>query len=111
MDFEDFEFREIKQEEADEAARMEQVCFPPEEACTPDRMRERVRLIPGLFLVAYDKNNKKIAGFIDAVASDEEDLTDDSFTDSECFRKRGKTSSLRAWRSFPNTGAEDLPMS
>lgn len=101
MDFEDFEFREIKQEEADEAARMEQVCFPPEEACTPDRMRERVRLIPGLFLVAYDKNNKKIAGFIDAVASDEEDLTDDSFTDSECFKEEGKNLFL--------TGVEVLP--
>ena len=61
MTYDDFEFREIKQEEADQAAEMEQICFPPEEACPPELMKERVRLIPELFLAAYDKKNGKIA--------------------------------------------------
>ena len=32
--YERFEFRYIRSEEGDQAARIEQVCFPPNEACT-----------------------------------------------------------------------------
>jgi len=48
---EQFEFRTIKQE-ADEAAEIERICFPPQEACTPQRMRARIGVAADLFLVA-----------------------------------------------------------
>ena len=32
--FERFEFRNIKQNEAEEAAEIERICFPPNEACS-----------------------------------------------------------------------------
>ena len=40
---EKFEFRNIKQEEADQAVKIEEICFPPEEACSEKMMRERVK--------------------------------------------------------------------
>ena len=37
-----FEFRNIRPEEADQAAQIEQICFPPNEACSEKMMKERV---------------------------------------------------------------------
>ena len=37
-----FEFREIRREEAEEAADIEQICFPPHEACSRSMMHQRV---------------------------------------------------------------------
>ena len=53
--YERFEFRQIRQEEAEEAARIENVCFPPHEACSREHMLERIKAAPELFLVAADR--------------------------------------------------------
>ena len=37
-----FEFRDIRSGEADEAILIEQICFPPHEACSPKAMAERI---------------------------------------------------------------------
>ena len=52
--FERFEFRNIKQDEAEEAAEIERICFPPNEACSKKHMKDRVAGIADLFLVAID---------------------------------------------------------
>ena len=54
---EKFEFRSIKEEEADQAVLIEQICFPPNEACSYEHMRDRVEGAPELFLVAVEKNS------------------------------------------------------
>ena len=59
-----FIFRNIMQEEAEQAARIEEICFPPNEACSAAMMRERVAKAPELFLVAVDRRSGKIAGFL-----------------------------------------------
>ena len=33
-----FEFRNIKKNEAEQTAEIERICFPPNEACTPEMM-------------------------------------------------------------------------
>ena len=33
-----FEFRDIRQEEADQAVLIEKICFPPNEACSDSRI-------------------------------------------------------------------------
>ena len=58
-----YEFRDIRPEETEEAIEIEQICFPPNEACLPKSMRERIEKAPELFLVAIDRENGKIAGF------------------------------------------------
>ena len=50
-----FEFRNIKKNEAEQTAEIERICFPPNEACTPEMMHLRVEKVPEMFLVAVDK--------------------------------------------------------
>lgn len=88
--YERFEFRTIKPDEADEVSDIEQICFPSNEACTPKRMHERVEAAGDIFLVAYDKQNKKIAGFVNGIATDCDDLKDEFFTDASLHNKDGK---------------------
>ena len=67
-----FEFRNILSEEVDQAVQIEQICFPPNEACSETMMRERVTKVPELFLVAVDRETGKIAGFLNGLSTEEE---------------------------------------
>lgn len=58
-----FEFRSIHPDEVEQAIAIEQICFPPNEACSPKAMTERIAKVPQLFLVAVDKSTGKLAGF------------------------------------------------
>ena len=85
-----FEFRNIRQDEAEQAAAIEQICFPPNEACSDRSMRERIAKAPELFLVAVDKENGKIAGFLNGLATDESTFRDEFFTDAGLYDPNGK---------------------
>ena len=37
-----FEFRNIRSDEAEQAVAIEQICFPPNEACSEKHMRDRI---------------------------------------------------------------------
>ena len=76
-----FEFRDIYQEEADQAVVIEQICFPPNEACSEKHMKARIQKVPELFLVAIDKESGKIAGFLNGLATKETVFRDEFFTD------------------------------
>ena len=55
-----FEFRNVKAEEADQTIEIENICFPPNEACSPKSMTERVSRAQETFLVAVDRETGKI---------------------------------------------------
>lgn len=74
-----FEFREIRDEEAEQAVVIEQVCFPPNEACSAKDMKERTVTAPELFLVAVDKRTGKIAGLLNGIGTNESTFRDDFF--------------------------------
>ena len=74
-----FEFRNILLEEAEQAAEIEKICFPPNEACSKPIMKERIIQAPELFLVAADKKTGKLAGFLNGLATDEEVFRDAIF--------------------------------
>ena len=76
-------FRNIRQEEITQAAEIEKICFPPNEACSYEHMEKRVEKAPELFLVAEDRTTGRIAGFLNGLATDREHLTDDFFTDAD----------------------------
>ena len=99
--YERFEFRPIRQEEADEAAEIEQICFPPYEACTPERMKNRIKVAADLFLVAVDRQTGKIAGFLNGVATDENDFRDEFFTDPGLHNPEGKNIMLMGLDVLP----------
>lgn len=85
-----FEFRMIHQDEVDQAIRIEQICFPPHEACSPKAMTERIAVAPELFLVAVDKSTGKIAGFLNGLSTNEERFRDEFFTDVKLYETDGK---------------------
>jgi len=84
-----FEFRDIRQEEADEAVQIEQICFPPHEACSEKHMKARIRKVPELFMVAVEKSTGKIAGFLNGLATDETSFHDEFFLDENLHNPQG----------------------
>jgi len=76
-----FIFRNIKPEEFEQAVAIEQICFPPNEACSPKSMGERIAKASELFLVAIDSSTGKIAGFLNGVSTNETAFRDEFFTD------------------------------
>ena len=77
-----FEFRDIRPEEGDQAAQIELICFPPNEACTEAMMKERAEKVSDLFFVAADRSTGKIAGFLNGIATDERAFRDEFFRDA-----------------------------
>ena len=84
-----FEFRDIRQEEADQAVAIEQICFPPHEACSEKHMKARIEKVPELFLVAIDKETGKIAGFLNGISTKETVFRDEFFTDENLYDAEG----------------------
>ena len=82
-------FRTVYEGEAETAARIEQICFPPNEACILPIMKQRVSHAAECFLVAIEKSTGKMAGFINAMATDEEHLRDEFFTDISLHNPKG----------------------
>lgn len=84
-----FEIRYVRQEEAEEAAEIERRCFPPNEACTPERMKRRICVASDFFLVAIDPVNGKMAGFVNGIATPETKLRDEFFMDESLHDPNG----------------------
>ena len=84
-----FEFRPVRKEETDEAILIEQICFPPNEACTAGQMKERIETAPDLFLAAFDRHDGKMAGFLCGLSTDETVFRDEFFTDASLYDPDG----------------------
>lgn len=85
-----FDFRNIRPEEALEAAEIERICFPPNEACSEKMMVERAIKAPELFLIAADRKTGRIAGFLNGLATDECSLRDEFFTNAGLYDPEGR---------------------
>ena len=103
-----YEFRNIKQNEAEEAAEIERICFPPNEACSKKHMKDRVAGIADLFLVAIDKENGKMAGFLNGLATDDEILKDEFFTNASLHNPEGKNVMLLGLDVLPEYRSQGL---
>lgn len=85
-----YEFRNIKREEAEQTVIIEEICFPPNEACSRKMMLERVAAAPECFIVAVDKTIGKIAGFLNGLSTEETVFRDEFFTDAGLYDPNGK---------------------
>lgn len=103
-----FEFRNILPHEADQAAEIERICFPPNEACTAAMMKERAATAPELFLVAADRENGKIAGFLNGLSTDEERLRDAFFQDAKLYEPAGANIMLLGLDVLPQYRCQGL---
>ena len=103
-----FQFRSILPEEADQAARIEEICFPPNEACSEKMMRERVLTAPELFLVAIDRQSGKIAGFLNGLSTEESVFRDEFFTDAKLYDPAGRNVMLLGLDVLPEYRGQGL---
>ena len=103
-----FVFRDIRIEEYEEAALIESICFPPNEACTLEHIRERVKVASDLFLVVEDKAVGKLAGFLNGIATDETRFRDQFFTEESLHRADGRNVMLLGLDVLPEYRGQGL---
>ena len=80
-------FRPVRPDDTEETIEIEQICFPPNEACSPGSMRERIAAAPELFLIAEEDG--VIAGFLNGVSTGEAAFRDEFFTDASLHDAAG----------------------
>jgi GNAT superfamily N-acetyltransferase len=90
LEKENMKFAASDRGEADEAAAIEQICFPPNEVCLELHMKERIAKAPELFLAAVDRSTGKLAGFLNGLSTDEYTFRDEFFTDANLYNPDGK---------------------
>lgn len=103
-----FIFRAILPDEADQAVEIEQICFPPHEACSEQHMKERIEKAPELFLVAVDRETGLVAGVLNGLSTDEESFRDEFFTDAELYDPKGKNVMLLGLDVLPQYRRQGL---
>ena len=101
-------FREIQSEETEQAICIEEICFPPNEACPEAEMYRRVERMPEQFLIAVDRNTGVIAGFLDGLASDEKEFRDEFFTDVTLHDPAAQTEFLMGLDVLPKYRGQGL---
>ena len=101
-------FRTIRPEEVEQAIRIEQICFPTNEACSPESMRERVKAASELFLVAVDEETGLIAGFLNGIATNEAAFRDEFFTVSALHEADGRNIMLLGLDVLPEYRGKGL---
>ncbi|NMM99784.1 acetyltransferase [Bifidobacterium sp. DSM 109958] len=69
-------------------AAVETAGFPPAEAATEDRIRERVAAYPECFWLLVDGEGRLLA-FVDGMATDRPDLADDMYADASLHDPHG----------------------
>lgn len=105
---EKFEFRNIRPDEAKRAAEIENICFPPNEACSRKMMCERAAKAPELFLVAVDRQTGNMAGFLNGIATNESSFRDGFFTDASLHNPDGKNIMLLGLDVLPEYRGQGL---
>lgn len=103
-----FEFRSIRPEEAGRAAEIEKAVFPPNEAASPERLADGIRVAPDLFLVAIDKSTGEITGFLNGLATDETEFRDEFFTDASLHDPDGRNVLLMGLDVLPEYQKQGL---
>ena len=105
---EQFVFRQILPQEADQAVAIEHICFPPHEACSEKMMRERIARVPELFFVAVDQKTGKLAGFLNGIATNEQSFRDEFFTDAGLNDPKGSSVMLLGVDVLPEYRGQGL---
>lgn len=103
-----FEFRNILPEEADQAVDMEQICFPPNEACSEIMIKQRINKASDLFLVAVDRQTGKIAGFLNGLSTMEDAFRDEFFSDANLHSPTGENIMLLGLDVLPEYRKQGL---
>ncbi|WP_178043401.1 GNAT family N-acetyltransferase [Luxibacter massiliensis] len=103
-----FEFRNIRPDEAGQAAEIERICFPPSQACSKKMMLERAKKAPELFLCAIHRGTGQMAGFLNGLSTDEHAFRDEFFIDAGLHNPNGKNIMLLGLDVLPEYRMQGL---
>ena len=81
------EIRTAALQDLDAVAAVEAACFPAVEAATKEEFAERLRYYGSHFWLMFDGGN--LIGFVDGMATDQADLTDDLYEQAALHNERG----------------------
>ena len=80
--------RTATREDLNEIAELERICFPEAEAATRESLARRLAVYPQHFLLLTDAG--RIIGFVNGLASDVRDLTDEMYERAEMHDANGR---------------------
>ena len=79
---------------------VEAECFPEAEAAKEEAFRERLSVYPEHFWLLYD--NEKLVGFVNGMATDEPDLTDEMYDDADMHDPNGAWQMIFGVNTIPD---------
>ena len=105
---EDFEFRNIRLEEAGQAAAIENQCALEDEKCTEQELQERIAKAGDLFLAAVEKQPGKIVGFVSGITTAEHAFRREFFTNADLHDPKGRIVMALGVRLLPEYENKEL---
>ena len=81
-------------------AAVEAACFPPAEAATEAQFAERIRHYGNHFWLMFD--GEKLIAFVDGMATNQEDLTDEMYEKAEMHDEKGEWQMIFGVNTLPS---------
>ena len=81
--------RLAKPNEIEEIINIEKICFPPSEAANEKEFKERFNTFPENFIIAENKKEKKLIGFINGCTYNEPNLPDELYHNTKLHNSKG----------------------
>ena len=91
--------RTAKMSDLAEIAALEAVCFPPEQACSEERFRQRLRSYPNHFLLLF--LDGKLVSMVNGMVTKERDLTDEMYENAGMHSTRGRWQMIFGVNTLP----------
>jgi len=96
--------RKAKIEDLDEITAIEAVCFPASEAATRESFEGRLAVYPDYFWILEDEGkdgNKKIVSFVNGMATDSPNLSDEMYENPYLHNPEGKWQMIFGVNTLP----------
>ena len=94
--------RLAKEDEINEIIKIEEICFPPSEAAKKEDFIERFKTFPENFIIAENKEENKLIGFINGCTYDEPKLPDELYHNVKLHNKNGDYQTVFGLDVLPN---------
>ena len=81
--------RLAKEKEINDIIEIEKICFPPSEAANEEQFKERFKAFPENFIIAENKKENKLIGFINGCTYDKPILPDELYHNTKLHNSKG----------------------
>lgn len=88
-------------EDVDAVTRVEAECFPPAEAATKERLRDRIASYGNHFWLLFDDSGQLVS-FVDGMVTDEKDLADEMYEKADLHQENGAWQMIFGVNTIPS---------